>query len=241
MYSMRATPQQRFVYGPFDIRRIHPGHIVNGYNDSASNIFEPFMLLDHKQCAIGSQTPLQTSDHDGVLTLVCRGAVASEDEHGERTLLSPRKVMWVADSATTPRQESTPLIAAEAIQLFFKLKDGTASPGVQVYERKEPEENKAAQWTPLLGEPGSGAPFIVNQSVWVYDTLLSARQALLAPHKPGMSTWLYVIDGEIIIQDEHFHKGDAVAQRSTPLPEITAFQDSALLCVLVPPSSSAIP
>lgn len=229
MYSIRSNSEQRFVYGPFEIRRINPEFA--GDNQHEARAFNALKLLEHKKCGIDSHTPLQISEYDGTLTLMYRGSLVNENSHGERILLSPHQVLWATDGKSIKRSESTPIIAAEFVQLHFDCDGVSFTPDTQLYQRT-PAPEDAGEWSLLLGNTQSGAPMHINQPLAVYDAKMMAPQTVKLPQGADDSALLYVVDGEIEIAGERFYAGDFIAQFASALPDIVVIQHSTLLCIV---------
>ena len=223
MKIMRANPTQLFAWGPFTVRRIRPGE-----NDTADDrAFGPLAVIDHMQIESGAQIAMHQHVNDEILHYVWRGSMVHENQQGERTPLSAKKVMLMNAGRGIWHQESTPIVNAEMLQVAIRPDEADKEARVQFMAR--PEGIAVGEWT-LLAGPETEAPLALRQKLFVYDIQLTAHSTTEAPCRPGMAQWLYVAEGEIMLGGERLEKGDAVSDSLLPLPPIVAGRDAILLC-----------
>lgn len=233
MKIMRANPTQLFAWGPFTIRRIRPGEIDPATGDRA---FGPLAVIDHMQIESGSQIAMHQHVNDEILHYVWRGSMMHENQQGERTPLSAKKLMLMNAGRGVWHQESTPVVNAEMLQVVIRPDEADGEGGVQFMAR--PDGIRAGEWT-LLAGPQAEAPLALRQHLFVYDIQLSAHGVTEAPYRPGLAQWLYVAEGEINLGGEQLEKGDAVSASQQPLPAIRASRDAILLCFQIDVAAKA--
>lgn len=226
MKIMRANPTQLFAWGPFTIRRIRPGEIDPAASDRA---FGPLAVIDHMQIENGSQIAMHQHVNDEILHYIWRGSMVHENQQGERTPLSAKKLMLMNAGRGVWHQESTPLVNAEMLQVVIRPDEADQEGRVQFMVR--PDGISVGEWT-LLAGPNSDAPLALRQNLFVYDIQLLAQSTTEVPYRPGMAQWLYVAEGEITLGGEQLEKGDAVSA-SQPLPPLSASRDAILVCFQV--------
>src|SRR5690606_6280180 len=83
------------------------------------------------------------------------------------------------------------------------------------------------------GPEGSDAPLYVRQSVFILDAHPKAGEILEVPMYDGLKPFLYVMNGEIIVQDLVIGKQEAVTDVINPLPPLTANEDSTIVLFFV--------
>ena len=88
------------------------------------------------------------------------------------------------------------------------------SPEIQFHDK--PMDNR--DWYVMAGPEGSDAPLYVRQNVYIVDAHPKAGDKLEIPTYEGLTPFLYVMDGEITMQDLTITKQEAVTgcRKSSP-------------------------
>ncbi|HEE4993850.1 TPA: pirin family protein [Klebsiella pneumoniae] len=228
MNILRADPASAFEYGPFRIRRIRPGRIASGQNGSA---FGAIGVIDHVNLAPGALIKMHEESNDEILSYIWRGSMMHEYSDGTRIALSPKKLMMMNAGKGVRHEESTPFVATELLRVYIRPRHADLKARVQFFDR--PGGGDLNEWAFLAGPEGQNAPLDIRQDVIVYDINLEQGVSTDIPRHSGMAQWLYVMDGEIRIDDSVLAKGDAASSRDEALSEVTASRNTTLLCFLV--------
>lgn len=225
---LRAAPKTTFEYGPFKIRRMRPGLILPDAGDEA---FGPLSVIDHATLDVGTMVTLHEHNNDEILSYLWRGSMVHEDSAGHRVALSPKKLMMMNAGKSIWHEESTPLVATEMLQIFIRPRKADLESRVQFMER--PEGIGVDHWTMLAAPEGINSPLEIHQAVYVYDIRLEKDSTTAIPSHPGFAQWLYVMDGEITLDEYRLKKGDAISDVASGLPVAKASRESTLVCFLV--------
>jgi len=232
---LRAEPKSTFEYGPFKIRRIRPGKILPERNDDA---FGPLSVIDHANLLTGTLVSLHEHVNDEILSYVWQGSMVHEDSTGHRTPLSSKRIMMMNAGKSFWHEESTPIVAAEMLQIFIRPRKADLEGRVQFMER--PEGVRLNEWTLLAAPEGEDAPLEIRQSVYVYDIRLDHKDTAKVPSRQGFAQFLYVMDGELSVEDKVLYKGGAISAGEENLPNIDSTGQTTALCFLVALDAEAI-
>jgi hypothetical protein len=115
------------------------------------------------------------------------------------------------------------------LQIFVRPRESDLPPHIQFHDK--PIDNK--DWYLMSGPEGSEAPLFVRQNVYILDAHPKAGQRLEIPAFENLKPFLYVLDGEITVQDLVFEKYEAVTDFERSLPEITVNKDTSLVLFFV--------
>ena len=85
----------------------------------------------------------------------------------------------------------------------------------------------------MVGPEGSDAPLYVRQNVYILDAHPKAGEELEVPTYEGLKPFLYVMNGEITIQDLTIGKQEAVTDLVNPLPPLVANEDTTIVLFFV--------
>ncbi|MDR3434160.1 MAG: pirin family protein [Rouxiella aceris] len=225
---LRADLRSLFDYGPFKIRRIHPGQILPAGDNDA---FGPLSVIDHVNLGVGAQISLHEHRNDEIFTYIWQGSMVHEESDGQRTPLSPKKLMMINAGQSFWHQESTPIVPAEVLQIY--IRPGQADLPARIQFVSRPEGIATNQWTLLAGPEGQSAPLEIRQQLFIYDIRLDHQSQSPVPQQEGLAQWLYVMDGEVAIGGHVLYKGDAIASENLALPVVTSTGNSTLLCFCV--------
>lgn len=225
---LRAEPKTTFEYGPFKIRRMRPGLILPERGDEA---FGPLSVIDHANLDLGTLVSMHEHNNDEILSYLWRGSMVHEDSAGHRVPLSPKKIMMMNAGKSIWHEESTPLVPVEMLQIFIRPRKADLESRVQFMER--PEGVKLNGWTLLAAPEGIESPLEIHQAVYVYDICVEKDTTAEIPAHPGFAQLLYVVDGEIGIEQFTLSKGDAISDENSALPVAKALRETTLVCFLV--------
>jgi redox-sensitive bicupin YhaK (pirin superfamily) len=175
--------------------------------------------------------------NDEILSYMWRGTMVHEDSDGNRVELSSSRVMMMGAGSGFWHEESVPDEPVEMLQIFIRPEATDLPPRVQFWERPEPAPGTG--WQLLAGPAGSDAPLTIRQRVWVFDARPVAGDELTIPSFPGMTPWVYLLDGSATAGGQRLGKGDALTDLDAPLPPIRVDSDAVLVAFLVDRSAPA--
>lgn len=225
---LRADPDATYQNGPFHIRHVRPGHVLTGNKDTA---FGPLAGIDHANLGLGTLVKMHEHKNDEILSYLWKGSMIHEDTSGDKTRLSENKLMMMNAGTSFWHEESTPAEPAEMLQIFIRPRAADLEGKVQFMKRQQTVP--CSEWTLLAAQEGNLAPLTIRQQVWFFDIRLFEGAETMTPEREGYSTFLYVVDGEVDVENERLYKGDGIGSKDQTLPSIRARRPSTLVCFLV--------
>lgn len=85
----------------------------------------------------------------------------------------------------------------------------------------------------MVGPEGSEAPLYVRQNVYILDAHPKAGEELEIPAYVGLTPFLYVMQGEISVQNLTIGKQEALTDLVNPLPSLVANEDTTIVLFFV--------
>ncbi|WPP01970.1 pirin family protein [Pseudomonas sp. HR96] len=228
MQIFRAEQRTTHGQGSFHIERVKPGL---AYANSKDPALGPLSGFDHATLGVGTVVKMHEHVNDEILSYMWKGSMLHEDKAGNIIPISRNKLMMMNAGKSFWHEESTPDEAVEMLQIFVRPREADLSGHVHFLERAE--GTPVGEWGWVAGPEGSEAPLIIRNQVYVYDTVLNADQQITPVERPGLVSWLYVLDGEVTVGEHSLGKGDGVSSAQAPLPSIQAEGDSSLVLFLV--------
>ena len=234
LHVLRAEPKSTFEYGPFKIRRVRPGRVLPERGDEALG---PLSIIDHANLQVGTRVEMHEHVNDEILSYLWQGSMVHEDSDGNRTPLSPKKLMMMNAGKSFWHEETTPLVPAEMLQIFIRPREANLQGQVQFMTRAETVPH---EWTLLAAPEGEDAPLEIRQSVYVYDIRLMHKELAEVPQRQGFTQFLYVMDGEIELGKTMLYKGDAASSGDDALPSVESTGVTTLVCFLVDVNATSV-
>lgn len=181
-----------------------------------------------------SVAPLN-SDSQVANLLPTKNGLDNRDHLSKRVELTPSRLMMMNAGRSFFHEESTPHVPVEMLQIFVRPEETDLEPQVQFFER--PESFKDGQWNLIAGPQGSGAPLLIRNAVSVYDAHPKGGAELVIPQAPGLTQWVYVMDGELMVADQALQKGDAFTSTDGAIPPLRVAADATVVAFLINPNA----
>lgn len=223
LQKLSAQKHAQPFKGPISITRVKPGDILeNGSKDFA---FGPLAIIDH--AVMKKRLTIKMHEHinDEILSYLSTGRMYHKDSAGLEVPISPGKLMMMNAGKSFWHEEKVKEDEVEMLQIFVRPNETDLAADIQFHDK--PLDNR--EWYLMVGPVGSVAPLSVRQNVYILDAHPKAGEKLEIPHYEGYTPFLYVMDGEISIQDLTIGKQEAVTDLVDPLPKIIANGDSILV------------
>ena len=117
----------------------------------------------------------------------------------------------------------------EMLQIFVRPNETNLPPKIQFHDKPTNNPN----WYVMAGPEGSEAPLYVRQNVFILDAHPKIGEELEIPTYDGFTPFLYVMNGEITIQNLTIGKQEAVTDLVNPLPPVVANEDTTIVLFFV--------
>lgn len=213
--------------GPISITRIQPGDIFNG--KSTDFAFGPLAIIDH--AVMKKRITIKMHEHvnDEILSYLSAGVMYHKDSAGLEVPITPGNLMMMNAGKSFWHEEKVEENEVEMLQIFVRPNKTDLPANIQFHDK--PVDNR--NWYVMVGPVGSDAPLFVRQNVYILDAHPQAGEDLEIPQYEGYTPFLYVMDGEIAIQDLTIGKQEAVTDLVHPLPRLVANEDSIIVLFFV--------
>lgn len=142
-------------------------------------------------------------------------------ESGKLMLMNAGESFW--------HEETVKKDEVEMLQIFVRPNETDLEAAIQFHEK--PMDNRI--WYEMVGPENSEAPLYVRQEVYILDAHPRAGEKIAVPVYKGLTPFLYIAEGKIIIGDVTLCKQEAVTDLEKPLPPIQAVQDSSIVLFFV--------
>ncbi|MGO4538370.1 pirin family protein [Paenibacillus sp. 2TAB19] len=214
---------------PFKLRMIRPGRIFQ--KKGVDLAFGPLGRIDHAFLDTGTVVGMHEHRNDEIFSYMWHGTMVHEDSSNIKTANSPMKLMMMNAGSSFFHQESVPSGQVEMLQIFIRPEKKDLNPAIQFYDR--PVSFANGEWNLLAGPQELNAPLTIRQRVAVYDIHAKAGREINIPSVPGMTAWVYVMDGNVTVDEAELFKGDAISDSKAALPTFRSTNDTTLVAFLV--------
>lgn len=212
--------------GPFTITRVQPG-ILGDKTDDLS--FGPLAIIDHAVMKKGLTIKMHEHVNDEILSYIGSGVMYHKDSAGFEAPIARGKLMMMNAGVSFWHEEKVKDGEVEMLQIFVRPNQANLPPNIQFHNK--PVNN--SDWYVMVGPEGSEAPLYVRQHVYILDAHPKAGEELEVPKYEGLTPLLYVMNGEITVQDLTIGKHEAVTDLVNPLPPLVASEDTTLVLFFV--------
>ncbi|WP_233201450.1 pirin family protein [Sporosarcina sp. P13] len=212
---------------PLNITRVQPGDILG--EETTDTAFGPLAIIDHAVMKKGLTIKMHEHINDEILSYIGSGITYHRDSAGFEAPIARGKLMMMNAGASFWHEEKVKEDEVEMLQIFIRPNETDLSPEVQFHDK--PVDNH--DWYVMVGPEGSEAPLYVRQNVYILDAHPKAGEELDVPVYPGLTPFLYVMNGEIMVQDLTIGKQEAVTDLVNPLPPLVANEHTTLVLFFV--------
>lgn len=191
--------------------------------------FGPLSFIDHAVMKKGLTIKMHEHVNDEILSYVCTGTMYHKDSAGYEVPISPGNLMMMNAGSSFWHEEKVKQVHVEMLQIFVRPREADLEPNIQFHEK--PVSNR--EWYLMVDPEESNAPLQVRQNVFILDAHPKQEDKLEIPVYEGFQPFLYVMSGEIVINELRIKKQDAVTNMENSLPSITAVADTTLVLFFV--------
>jgi quercetin 2,3-dioxygenase len=213
--------------GPFTITRVHPGDILG--DKTADTAFGPLAVIDHAFMKNGLTVKMHEHVNDEILSYLSKGVTHHKDSAGFEAPIARGKLMMMNAGESFWHEEKVKEDVVEMLQIFVRPSETNLPPKIQFHDKPTNNPN----WYVMVGPEGSEAPLYVRQNVYILDAHPKAGDELKIPTYNGFIPFLYVMNGEITIQNLTVGKQEAVTDLVNPLPPLVANEETTIVLFFV--------
>jgi redox-sensitive bicupin YhaK (pirin superfamily) len=207
---------------------MRPGHGLNIPNDSGLG---PLGTVDRAVLSPGLLVPMHKHVDDEILSYLRSGVLHHRDEKQGERILNPRNLMLMNAGSGFSHEEKIPPHTrekTEMLQIFVRPREVGLQPMIQ-FCRLENIQPPETEWRLIAAPPGSGAPMILRNEVWVRDRLIPSDQDVVIPISHGHSVWMHVFSGSGSLGGHNLTPGDSVIIEGETHSTYLATEDSVLV------------
>jgi quercetin 2,3-dioxygenase len=213
--------------GPFSITRIQPSDILK--EDIGDWAFGPLSIIDHAVMKKGLTIKMHEHVNDEIFSYVWKGTTYHKDSAGFEVPIAAGKLMMMNAGFSFWHEEKVKEGQVEMLQIFIRPNKTDLDPDIQFHNK--PTDNR--DWYLMVGPRTSDAPLTIRQNVYILDTHPTAGDELEIPVYKNLKPFLYVLDGEITVNNLIIGKQEAVTDLENPLPKMIANKDSTIVLFFV--------
>lgn len=198
-----------------------------GYLDYDNIQFGTIRVLNHDIVAPGAGFPTHPHKDFEIVTIMLRGELAHKDSTGTEGVIGINEVQHMTAGSGIEHSEfnNSETEEAELLQIWFFPKEKGLTPG---YDQKKFDPAKWENNIALLvsGDLTNNDTINIQQDAELYRSKIDAGKELTFSPRTGKGQYLYLISGEIILNDENLWAGDAAKITGEESLEISAVSDS---------------
>lgn len=227
LQKLKAGNHAQPFRGPFTITRVQPGDILG--DKTVDTAFGPLAIIDHAVMKKGLTIKMHEHVNDEILSYISSGVAHHKDSAGFEVPIARGKLMMMNAGESFWHEEKVKEDEVEMLQIFVRPIKADLPPQIQFHNK--PTDNRS--WYVMVGPEGSEAPLYVRQNVYILDAHPKAGEALEVPIYDGLTPFLYVMSGEITIQNFTIGKQEAITNLVNLLPPLVANEDTTIVLFFV--------
>ncbi len=214
--------------------RSRPSFSFGQYFDPANTAFSVMRVCNHDEIDGGRGFgPHPHSDME-VVTIVLSGQIKHEDNLGNAVVTEAGGVqrMTAGTGIVHAEYNASATEPLNLLQLWFMPRERGLAPS---FEAKRYDESKLANaWLPVVAPEGSEQAAKIHQDMTIYMSRLDAGKQLSFEQKAGRSAYLYVIEGQLQVNNSSLANGDTARITDTPRLELAANAPTHLMLIDLP-------
>jgi len=164
-----------------------------------------------------------------IVTYVLTGALAHQDSMGNASEIRPGDVQRMTAGSGVTHSEVNPseTETVHLLQIWLLPEAKGLTPS---YEQKNfPAEEKRGRLRLVASRDGRDGAVTIHQDAEIYSSLLEPGQAVTHLLAAGRHAWVQVIRGEVTVNGEALHTGDAIAVSEESQVQVTGTEAAELL------------
>jgi quercetin 2,3-dioxygenase len=204
------------------------------YHDPDNMGWGPLRVFNDDRLVPGAVWPLHPHRDIEGITYVVEGTFRHEDDRGNDGVLPAGSVqrMTLGSGAWHSEQNGSPDEPMRFIQMWIMPSQRDLAPEVE--QKVFTEEDRTDRLLEVVSPDGGGDAVKVHRDAWVYVSRLSANGEVKHAFGRGRGGYLYVISGDLGVDEERVRTGDAAKVRDEQGLHLRAEDTTELVLVDVP-------
>lgn len=164
-----------------------------------------------------------------IVTYVLSGTLAHQDSMGNASEIRPGDVQRMTAGSGVTHSEVNPseTETVHLLQIWLLPEAKGLTPSYE--QRNFPAGEKQGRLRLVASRDGRDGAVTIHQDAEIYSSLLEPGQAVTHPLAAGRHAWVQVIRGEVTVNGEALHTGDAVAVSDESQVQVTGTEAAELL------------
>ena len=204
------------------------------YYDPSNMTFGPLRVFNHDTVKGGGGFPTHPHREMEIVTYVLEGALRHKDSTGGAGLIRAGEVQRMTAGTGVAHSEfnASGEEAVRLLQMWVLPERDGLTPS---YEQKRfTTEERAGALLPIASGQDAPGAVKVHQDVTFYVSRLRAGENVAHELKPGRRAFIYVIDGEVILNGEKLSVGDQARVDEVTKLEIAGEHESEIILIDLP-------
>jgi quercetin 2,3-dioxygenase len=204
------------------------------YYDPNNMTFGPLRVFNHDTVAGGGGFPTHPHREMEIVTYVLEGALRHKDSTGGNGSIRAGEVQRMTAGSGVAHSEFNPseTEAVKLLQMWVLPESSGLKPS---YEQKQfTAEQRTGALLPIASGQDAPGTVKIHQDVTFYVSRLREGDHVTHELKPGRRAFLYVIGGEITLNEEKLSAGDQARVTDVTKLEISGARESEVILIDLP-------
>lgn len=203
------------------------------YYDPQNLSFGPLRVFNHDTIRGGAGFPTHPHREMEIVTYVLDGELTHKDSTGGRGVIHAGEVQrMTAGTGVAHSELNNSDQPVRLLQMWVLPEQARLTPG---YEQKQfTQEAKVGRLLPIASGQDLPEAVKVHQDVTFYVSTIRPGDQLSHAMKPGRRAFLYVIDGEITVNEHQLSTGDQARITDETTLAFGAARDSEIILIDLP-------
>jgi quercetin 2,3-dioxygenase len=204
------------------------------YYDPNNMTFGPLRVFNHDTVAGGGGFPTHPHREMEIVTYVLEGALRHKDSTGGNGLIRAGEVQRMTAGTGVAHSEfnSSENETVKLLQMWVLPERSGLKPS---YEQKQfTAEQRTGALLPIASGQDAPGTVRIHQDVTFYVSRLREGDRVTHELKPGRRAFLYVIGGEITLNEERLSAGDQARVTDVTKLEIAGARESEVILIDLP-------
>jgi hypothetical protein len=163
-----------------------------------------------------------------IITYILSGQLAHKDSMGNGRVIQPGEFQYMSAGTGVLHSEQNPS-GTEAVHLLQIWIQPDANGVTPHYAEKSMKDAASGQLHLITSKAGRDGSIAIHQDADLYLGRLDAQQSLTHPLGANRHAWLHVAEGEVTLNGQTLHGGDAAALSNESKLELQGVKPSQVL------------
>ena len=198
------------------------------YHDPRHMGFRSLRVINDDTVAAGAGFGTHPHRDMEIITYILSGALEHKDSMGNGRIIRAGEVQYMAAGTGVEHSEFNPSKdeAVHLLQIWIQPDRKGVTPR---YAEKSFSNAATGRFHLAASKTGRDGSIAIHQDADLWLARLEAGQQVTHKPAPGRHAWIHIAEGEVSLNGEPLHAGDAAAVSDEPALELRAAQPSQVL------------